>query len=230
LGSFLAALCLRWPAGESVASGRSRCDSCQRTLRAIELVPLLSALWSGQRCRSCGAKIDPAHGQIELAALLAGAAPFLFLPVMAAASWAGMAWLLIPLIWLDHRYLWLPNVLLLLLAIGGLLVGGVLSGEPLTARLIGGAAGFASLAILAAGFRFFRGKNGMGDGDPKMLGALGLWLGWQALPFLLVLASAFGLAAALLRARNQSLREQKIALGAVMGLAAMLIGLVAPPA
>ena len=59
----------------------------------------------------------------------------------------------------------------------------------------------------------------------KLLGALGLWLGWQALPFLLLLASGFGLALALLRARAEPLARQRIPLGSALGMAAMLLGL-----
>jgi hypothetical protein len=62
LGSFIATLVLRWPAGRSVL-GRSQCDGCQRPLGAIDLIPLLSALWSRGRCRRCGAP----HRSLSLA-------------------------------------------------------------------------------------------------------------------------------------------------------------------
>ncbi|OYW84345.1 MAG: hypothetical protein B7Z20_11005 [Sphingobium sp. 32-64-5] len=65
-GSFLAALAMRWPEGRSVLAGRSCCDGCGRTLRAVELVPVLSALVSRGRCRECGARIDPLHMGMEL--------------------------------------------------------------------------------------------------------------------------------------------------------------------
>ena len=225
LGSFLATLCLRWPDGRSVLVGRSSCDACGRTLGTTDLIPLLSALASRGRCRSCGAPIDGTHSQIEIAALLAGAAPFLVLPPFAAAAWAVMAWLLIPLIWLDHRYLWLPDALVLVLALSGLALGGFLDDRTLIDRLIGGTAGWAVLAAIAAFYRYARGREGLGAGDPKLLGALGLWLGWQALPFLLLLASGFGLFLALLGARAVPLAEQRIPLGSALGLAAMLLGL-----
>ncbi len=225
LGSFLATLCLRWPAGRSVMTGRSHCDACGRELGPLDLVPLLSALANGGRCRSCGASIDSTHGRIEFAALIAGAAPFLLLPPVSAAVWALMAWLLIPLIWLDHRHLWLPDPLVLLLAIAGLLAGGYLDGQTLFDRLIGGAAGWAALAAIAWSYRRLRGVDGLGQGDAKLLGAMGLWLGWQALPFLLLLASAFGLALALARSRVTPLAQQRIPLGTAIGLAALLIGL-----
>ncbi|WP_420605412.1 prepilin peptidase [Novosphingopyxis sp.] len=228
LGSFIATLCLRWPAGRSVTAGRSHCDACGRALSAPDLVPLLSALASGGRCRSCRTPIDPAHGSIEFAALLAGAAPFLLLAPVPAAAWALMAWLLIPLIWLDNRHLWLPDPLVLPLALAGLLAGGYLGGLTPVDRLIGGAAGWAVLASIAGGYRRLRGFDGLGQGDPKLLGAAGLWLGWQALPFLLLLASGVGLALALARSRTIPLAQQRIPFGTAIGLAALLIGLLPP--
>lgn len=234
-GSFIATLCLRWPEGRSVLAGRSHCDGCGRTLGAMDLVPLLSALSSRGRCRSCGAAIDPVHGRIELASLVAGAGPFVFLPPLSAAIWATMAWLLIPLVWLDRRYLWLPDRLVVLLAATGLAVGvllgdatlggATLSGPTLGDRLIGGAAGWAVLAAIGWVFRRLRGVEGLGGGDPKLIGALGLWLGWQALPLLLLLASSMGLALALIDARHVPLKQQRIPLGSMLGLSGMFMAL-----
>ncbi len=225
LGSFLATLCLRWPEGRTVLSGRSHCDHCGRTLHAVNLVPLLSAFSARGRCTGCGASIDPVHSRIEIAALIAGAAPFLFLPAVQAAAWTLMAWLLIPLIWLDYRHLWLPTALILWLAAAGVLAGGVLSEATLVDRALGGLIGWSVLTAIAWLFRRIRGMEGMGRGDPRLLGALGLWMGWQALAFLLLLASAFGLVLALVRSRTVPLSEQRIPFGTALGLAALLLGL-----
>lgn len=190
----------------------------------MDLVPLLSALAARGHCTGCGASIDPIHGRIELASLIAGAGPFLFLPPVQAAAWALMAWLLIPLIWLDHRHLWLPTALILWLAGAGLLAGGLLSEVTLIDRALGGLIGWAALTTIAYLFRRVRGIEGMGRGDPRLLGALGLWMGWQALAFLLLLASVFGLALALVRSRSVPLSEQQIPLGTALGLAALVLG------
>jgi leader peptidase (prepilin peptidase)/N-methyltransferase len=72
VGSFLATILVRWPAGRSVVSGRSQCDGCGTALGAAELVPILSFLVVRGRCRRCGAGIDKRHMLIELAAGLIG--------------------------------------------------------------------------------------------------------------------------------------------------------------
>ncbi len=197
VGSYLATLVVRWGRGESASTGRSRCDGCGRTLRAVELVPLLSALASRGTCRSCGARIDPLHWRTELAAAVVGGVALALAPDRSGAALALFGWLLLPLALLDWRHFWLPDRLTFPLAAAGLALGGFIGVAPLADRLIGGAAGFASLALLAWSYRRLRGREGLGGGDPKLFAAIGLWLGWMVLPFVLLLAALIGLAAAL---------------------------------
>ena len=65
IGSFLAAIVVRWPQGRSVLHGRSQCDHCGRTLAAVDLVPLVSHIIARGRCRYCDAQIDTRHFAIE---------------------------------------------------------------------------------------------------------------------------------------------------------------------
>ena len=198
VGSFLATLVLRWPAGQQVTHGRSRCDGCGRTLSPLELVPLLSRVLLGGKCRACGAVIDPLHTHVELAAALVGGLSLALSPDPSGLALAVFGWLLIPLCWLDWRHFWLPDRLTLLLALAGLFLGGWLGGS-LTDRLIGAAAGWGSLAAISLGYRRLRRREGLGRGDPKLFGAVGLWLGWVPLAPILALAAALGLAVALRR-------------------------------
>ncbi|WP_232314681.1 prepilin peptidase [Sphingopyxis sp. QXT-31] len=192
LGSFIATLVLRWPDGRSVL-GRSRCDACHRPLGPLDLVPLASALVLRGRCRSCGASIDPFHTQVELASGLIGALALTILPGPAGWLWALFGWLLLPLALLDARHMWLPDRLNALLAVTGLLLAGPMLGTQMLDRWIGALAGGVVLAMVAFAFKRLRGRDGMGGGDPKLMAALGAWLGWQALPLTLLLASFGGL-------------------------------------
>lgn len=192
LGSFIATLVLRWPDGRSVL-GRSQCDACRRPLGPLDLVPLASALVQRGRCRSCGARIDPFHMQVELASGLIGALALTILPGTAGWLWALFGWLLLPLGLLDARHMWLPDRLNALLAATGLLLAGPMLATQMLDRWIGALAGGLALALVALAFRRLRGRDGMGGGDPKLMAALGAWLGWQALPLTLLLASATGL-------------------------------------
>ncbi|MGL5839956.1 MAG: prepilin peptidase [Sphingorhabdus sp.] len=221
-GSFACALCSRWPDGESVVSGRSRCDHCSATLRSTELVPIFSYLLQSGKCRRCGGSIGRATLLVELACAAIGAASAALLPGMAAIAVATFCWLLVPLAILDWRHLWLPDRLIAALAIGGLLLGHWLAGFALVDRLIGAAIGFLALELLRLGFARLRGIEGMGKGDPKLLGAIGLWLGWPFLPAILLLASAIGLGHYLFAAKLQGTKDLRFPLGSYMALGTIL--------
>ncbi|MBB6427306.1 A24 family peptidase [Sphingopyxis sp. JAI128] len=192
LGSFIATLVLRWPAGRSVL-GRSHCDGCGRGLGGIELVPLLSAAILRGRCRTCGAAIDPFHWRVELGSALIGLFALSILPGTAGWLWALFGWMLLPLTLLDARHFWLPDRLSAALAVAGLLLAGPMLGTSLPDRWIGALAGGGLLALVAWAYRRSRGIEGMGGGDPKLVAAIGAWLGWQALPLMLLLASLGGI-------------------------------------
>lgn len=222
LGSFIAALVTRWPEGRSVMQGRSACDACGRTLGAAELVPLVSALIQRGRCKACGARIDPVHMRVEAAALAAGASAGWVAPGVEGAAGAAFGWLLLALAALDLRAFWLPDRLTGLLALGGVATG--LAGLPPSAgdRAIGGAAGFALLWGIAWSYRRLRGREGMGGGDPKLFGAIGLWLGWRMLPAVLLTASLVGLGVVAWRAATgrAMARDDALPLGALLAIAA----------
>ncbi|RYD67584.1 MAG: prepilin peptidase [Sphingomonadales bacterium] len=205
-GSFIATLAIRWPEGRRVSAGRSACDSCGKALGPAELVPVLSYLRQRGKCRACGARIAPSHLIVELLGGAVGVMAGLVAPDIVGAFGAILGWLLLTLAVLDYTAFWLPNPLNLALALGGLAQGLLTDIPPsMEERLIGGAAGFAVLWLAAMAYRAARGRHGLGGGDPKMLGALGLWFGWTALPGIVLAACLYGLlgvAAVWLATRN----------------------------
>ena len=222
IGSFVATLVIRWPQARSVVGGRSACDGCGRTLRAVELVPLLSAAMQRGRCRSCESAIDPRHWQIELIAATLGAIAGLAVPGPVALAGAAFGWLLLALAALDATEFWLPDPLVALLAVGGAVTGLIGVAPPLPDRLIGGAAGFGGLWLIAFAYRRLRGREGLGGGDPKLFGAIGLWLGWAMLPAVLLLAALVGLAAVLVaRIGGRAVRmDSQVPFGTLLAIAA----------
>lgn len=221
-GSFIATVAIRLPEGRSALRGRSACDGCGATLSPAELVPLGSYLLARGRCRRCGAGIDPFHPAIELAGLLVGVAAGVAAPGLSGVAGAVFGWLLLLLAALDLRAFWLPNWATLTLAVAGLAAG--LAGLPpeLTERAIGGVAGFAVLWLVAAAYRRVRGRDGLGGGDPKLLGAIGLWLGWRALPVLVLSASLIGLiyVALLILIGRRPERTMRLPFGLLLAVAA----------
>lgn len=111
--------------------------------------------------------------------------------------------LLIALAWLDWRHRWLPDRLTLPLLWSGLLCNLDARWATLDDAVIGAAAGYGALWLLNALYRQVRRRNGIGQGDFKLLAALGAWLGWTTLPLLVCLAAAFGLGLAVARGLHQ---------------------------
>jgi leader peptidase (prepilin peptidase) / N-methyltransferase len=227
-GSFVAALCVRWPKGESIVTGRSRCDHCAVQLASYELIPLVSYALQHGRCRHCLHPIGLSSLLIEIVCAGLGLiAAFLFSGFSACAV-ALFFWLLVPLAILDGRYLWLPGSLIAILALAGLFLGEYASAVPLDARLIGGAVGFAILSVIRLSYRLYRGVDGMGGGDPKLLGAIGLWTGWQALPIIVMLASAIGLAWFFLAYKGKAISQIRLPLGTFMAIGAAIFIIAQP--
>ncbi len=222
IGSFVATLVIRWPQERSIVTGRSACDACGQSLSAFELIPLISALAQRGRCRHCQAPIDSKHGMIEMACAFVGALAFGLAPGFAGLAGAVFGWMLIALVALDVEHYWLPDLLTLpLLAIG--IIGGIAGLDPpLIDRIYGALGGYASLALIAFGYRALRGREGLGGGDPKLFGAIGAWLGWQPLPWVIVGACGTGLLIVLIKTlRGQSVKAtDRLPLGALMALAA----------
>jgi leader peptidase (prepilin peptidase)/N-methyltransferase len=222
IGSFVATLVIRWPRGRSVLRGRSHCDGCDRALGPRDLVPLLSAALARGRCRACDVAIDPLHWRIEAIALSIGVVAGLVVPGPVGLAGAVFGWLLLALAALDVTQFWLPDALTLTLALAGLATALLGIDPPLADRLIGGAGGFAALWLIAFGYRRLRGREGLGGGDPKLFGAIGLWLGWRMLPAVLFLAALTGLAIVLFgMVRGRAARlDDRAPFGALLAVAA----------
>ena len=227
-GSFLATALIRWPKGESAVRGRSRCDACAMPLRVGELVPVISHLLLRGRCRHCGARIDPRHLAVELAAATMGLVAMAAHPWPLGAVTALFGWWLLLAAMLDLEEQWLPELLTLPLIPLGLLAAWGGFGPPLGERAIGAVLGWAALALIALLYRLVRRREGMGGGDPKLLGALGAWVGAWHLPLILLGAGLFGLSAVLLmRLRGERVTAtSRLPLGTLMILAAWPVWLV----
>jgi leader peptidase (prepilin peptidase) / N-methyltransferase len=193
VGSFLNVCIYRIPAGESVVAPRSRCGACKTPIRATDNVPILSYFLLRGRCRHCGAGIAARYPLVEALTGVAALATFVvFGPtVQALILFAFLCSLIVvSMIDLDHQII--PNVI----SVPGIVVGfgaALLVGQPswrasLAGLLLGGG------VLWGVSEAYFRltGREGMGFGDVKLLAMIGAFLGWQAIPVTLLLASLTG--------------------------------------
>jgi leader peptidase (prepilin peptidase) / N-methyltransferase len=222
VGSFLNVIAYRLPRHESLITPASRCPLCGTPVKPYDNIPILSWLLLRGRCRSCSESISPRYPLVEAltAALCVGA-------VLAHHSAAGIALsialilIVVPaaLIDLEHRII--PNRLTALGAVLAIVLGTALdpAGEP--ERLIAGVAagGFLLLAALAY-------PGGMGMGDVKLAGVMGLFLGRAVASAILVALLAGVLVGVVVIARKGAHEGRKtavpfgpfLALGAIVAV------------
>ena len=180
------------PAYNLVTPG-SHCPACGHRIRAWENVPVVSWLALGARCSACRVHISARYPLVELAAAVLGALVAAHFGVTWACAGAlALTWSLVALTMIDFDHQLLPDTVTLPLVWLGLvfsLFAGMTTPED---AIIGAAAGYLSLWSVYWLFKLATGKEGMGYGDFKLLAALGAWLGWQALPAVIMLSAVVG--------------------------------------
>ncbi|MFQ3670194.1 MAG: prepilin peptidase [Verrucomicrobiia bacterium] len=231
IGSFLNVCIYRWPLGRSVIRPNSHCHACGAPIPARHNLPILSWFLLRGRAACCGVPLDARYPLVEaITALLFTILWILWPPQLAAPYCLGVAGLIIAtFVDLDHYII--PDEV----SLGGVLVGLILSTlipdlhqatswwGGLKASLLGVAVGGGALwAIAFLGSIIFR-KEAMGMGDIKLLAAMGAFLGWTAVPFIIGVASMLGaVIGACLLLRKNKLWGVRLPFGPFLAAAALL--------
>ena len=193
VGSFLNVCISRLPQGVSVILPRSRCPSCRAPIRWQDNVPVISYFLLRGRCRDCAARIAVRYPLVEAgtSAAFVAQATMVGEDGWLLASRLVLTSLLIVLAVTDLETQRLPNAVTL----PGLLVGLIFSlrvGPGLESSLIGVVLGAALPLAIRNVWKMFKGVEGMGLGDVKMLAMIGAFLGWAQVWLVLLLASVSG--------------------------------------
>jgi len=224
LGSFLNVVAHRLPRRLSLLRPGSRCPHCEVPVRPYDNVPVLSWLALRGRCRSCRAPISGHYPLVEAAtAALLVAVVLVKGPTTAALPGLVLVLLLVPMALIDLEHRVIPNRLTGLGAVLALALLAVTDRDALVEHLVAGAA--AGGFLLAAALAY---PGGMGMGDVKLAAVLGLFLGRDAGPALLVALVAGVLVGAIVIARKGAREGRRtaipfgpfLALGGVAGLLA----------
>jgi leader peptidase (prepilin peptidase)/N-methyltransferase len=206
-GSFFNVVAYRLPRGESLSRPRSRCPGCATPIKPYDNVPILSWLALRGKCRACGSRISLRYPLVEagtallcgLVVLVKGFDEDAVLPLV-------LVLLMVPvtLIDLDHRII--PNKLMILGAVLAPALVMLVDPDAIVEHLIGGAAAgsFFLLAVLAY-------PRGMGVGDIKLAGVLGLFLGRAVGPAVFIALVSGTLVGALIMARKGVAEGRKTA-------------------
>jgi leader peptidase (prepilin peptidase)/N-methyltransferase len=208
---------------------RSACPKCGHMITALENVPVASWLALRGKCRACRAPISARYPFVEtLTGVLSGVLAWHFGFGFALAGALVFTWAMIALTFIDLDTTLLPDDITLPLVWLGLLLNIRGTYVPLDTAVIGAVAGYLALWSVYWAFKLLTGKEGMGYGDFKLLGAIGAFLGWKVLPLVILLSSFVGAAigiSMIVFARHK--REVPIPFGpylAIAGVIALLWG------
>jgi len=171
----------------------SRCPQCGHRITALENIPVISYLLLRGRCSGCGTGIPLRYPAVEIGtAVLSVITALHFGYSVQTLAALAFTWALVPLFMIDFDTQILPDSITLPLLWGGLLLSLFSVFVDSHSSIIGAAAGYLSLWTIYHVFRLATGKEGMGFGDFKLLGAIGAWTGWQALPVVILFSSVVG--------------------------------------
>lgn len=221
------------PAAEpryNIAVPRSHCPHCNHALAWTENIPVLSYVWLKGRCQHCQTPIGWRYPAVEILCAMLFAWIFTQHGLSASAlAWAGFAAALVALAAIDADTRLLPDTITQPLVWSGLLAASLgLSQISLSTSLWGAVVGYLFLWSVYWLFKLVTGKEGMGQGDFKLLAALGAWLGWEALLSLVLIASLTGVAYGLfLHVRQRMPQDGQMPFGpflALAGVGVMVLG------
>lgn len=172
---------------------RSACPHCGHVLRAWENIPVFSYLVLRGRCSQCKSRVSFRYPLIEMSsAALALGALVTFGATGTALAAFGLCATLLAMSAIDIDTHLLPDSMTLPLLWAGLIVNFNAVFASLHDAVIGAIAGYLALWCVHWLFKIVRGIEGMGYGDFKLLAALGAWLGWAALPQIILIAAVTG--------------------------------------
>lgn len=176
-----------------IVVGRSYCPKCGHGIRPWENLPVISYLFLRGKCSSCQSRISLRYPLVELStAILFVATIWHFGPTVQGLSALVLSAFLIVLTGIDIDHQLLPDNLTLPLMWGGILLGFWSVHTDLASSVAGAMAGYLLLWSIYQLFRLLTGKEGMGYGDFKLLAVMGAWMGWQAIPLVVLLSSVTG--------------------------------------
>ena len=208
----------------SLSHPGSHCPGCGAAIKPWQNIPVISWLVLRGQCAQCGMGISMRYPAVELVTgVLSGLVAWQFGFGIEALSALALIWMLVALAGIDIDTQLLPDSITLPLLWLGLAVNLFAVWTPLSSAVIGAMLGYGSLWSVYWLFKLVTGKEGMGYGDFKLLGALGAWFGWQAVPLMILLSSFVGavLGIAILLSKRQG-RDTPMPFGPYLAGAGLL--------
>lgn len=195
LGSFYNVCVVRFLTGESIVFPASKCPKCQKALAWWMNIPVFSWVLLRGHCHYCRVPIGLRYPALELlSGLWALTLAVKFGPSPEWALYMGVGGMLLVAAFIDLDSYILPDVLTLPGTVVAFIGASTLLDLGWQGSLAGALAGGGSFWLLQQGYRLYRGVEGLGTGDVKLMLLLGALLGWKALPVVVTAAALCGVA------------------------------------
>ncbi len=198
-GSFSNVCIYRIPKNKGVVLSRSSCPKCKNTIRWYDNIPLISYLFLKAKCRNCDYKISFQYFAVELLAAISFVLIYAFFGfTISTLLLLILSIFFIIIFFIDLKHYIIPDELTFPL----MFIGFIKSFDPnlnqtifpdFINSLIGGVFGYSIIWLIIFFYKKVRNKEGMGLGDAKLLGVIGFWFGWIAIPFVLFFSSILAL-------------------------------------
>lgn len=214
VGSFLNVVIYRIPNKMSLAKPNSHCPSCKYELRWYDNIPVLSYIMLGGKCRSCKTHIPFRYTAVELANMLLWLlCTFLFweksIPLACIYMIVSSIFICVFFIDLEHQIIF-DRFQIILLVLG--IVSIFFDKEfGWISHVIGGVVGFVVFYLISWGYEKLCGKEGLGGGDVKLAGVVGLLLGWERLLLGLLIATIPAAIIMMILSKNKTEESRRFA-------------------
>jgi leader peptidase (prepilin peptidase)/N-methyltransferase len=193
LGSFLNVCIYRLPKRESILSPSSYCPHCHEPIKFYDNIPILSYLLLGGKCRQCKGHISFRYPVVEgLFGLISLALFIKYGLTLQSLLFLLFTAALIIITFIDLDYQIIPDIISIPGILSGIGASFLIPIMSWHASIFGIMIGGGLLLLVAIGYKWLTGREGMGGGDIKLLAMIGAWLGWKAIPFILLSSSLIG--------------------------------------
>ena len=214
----------------NIAFPNSHCPSCEIPLAVWHNIPILSYIFLKGRCRFCKAAISWQYPFIELLTVILSAVVLFRYGFHAETIFPIIAtWIFIILTAIDFKHQLLPDTLTYALLWLGLLQNSLFHTMNLSASIDGAIVGYSILWIIGSGYKLIRKVDGIGQGDYKLLAAIGAWFGSYLVVITLCVASITSLIVGLiLLATHKMTHDTPMSFGPYLAIAAFVILCIGP--
>ncbi len=202
----------------------------KKAIGLLDLLPVVGWFWSKAHCQRCGANVGGFRLALELGAPAIAVWAEIVTPGWIVVASCLLGWTLLVLAIVDMKRFILPDVVTCPLLAVGLAIACLMDPSGLSGHVVGAAVGYLGFIAVRCAYRKLRAREGLGQGDAKLLAAIGAWVSWQGLPSVVLLAAGSGALFGLMRCviGSRAVTSERLPFGPFLAAAGWVVWLYGP--